>query len=146
MCLQESHFKFLHKSTLEQLLKKTNFFHLGYKDHIVLPSYLKAFQVGLIPFALKKVTESVVPYKLFEYLAAGCPVVATPLPDLMRYRHVIEVAETKEDFSRAIQNVLINGNKKLEQRIQFARENSWKSRTDDINTLLLKLIRNSPKT
>ena len=119
---------------------------MGYKDHIVLPSYLKAFQVGLIPFALKKVTESVVPYKLFEYLAAGCPVVATPLPDLMRYRHVIEVAETKEDFSRAIQNVLINGNKKLEQRIQFARENSWKSRTDDINTLLLKLIRNSPKT
>ncbi len=37
---------------------------------------------GLIPYARNELTNSIFPMKVYEYLAAGLPVVATPLPAL----------------------------------------------------------------
>lgn len=128
------------KPILNELNKQPNFFFLGYKEHAILPTYLKAFHVGLIPFAVKKITEAVVPYKLFEYLSAGIPVVSTPLPDLKQYKDYIEIAETKEEYVAAIKKLIPLKNKNVEERIKFAKENSYQSRTDEINNLLLKLI------
>ena len=43
---------------------------------------LRAADAGLIPYARNELTESIFPMKVYEYLAAGLPVVATPLPAL----------------------------------------------------------------
>jgi glycosyltransferase involved in cell wall biosynthesis len=133
------------RTILTEFNKKPNFFFLGYKEHVILPSYLKAFQVGLIPFAIKKITEAVVPYKLFEYLSAGIPVVTTPLPDLKQYGDYIEIAESKEEYLAAIKKLILQKNRNFEKRIKFAQENSYQARTDEINNLLLKIIKKQNK-
>jgi glycosyltransferase involved in cell wall biosynthesis len=46
--------------------------------HDDVPGILAGFDVGLIPFRLTALTASVNPNKLYEYLAAGVPVVSTP--------------------------------------------------------------------
>ena len=46
------------------------------------PSVLRGADAGLIPYARNELTESIFPMKVYEYLAAGLPVVATPLPAL----------------------------------------------------------------
>ena len=45
-------------------------------------SVLRGADAGLIPYARNELTDSIFPMKVYEYLAAGLPVVATPLPSL----------------------------------------------------------------
>ncbi|MDY0169842.1 MAG: glycosyltransferase [Thermoguttaceae bacterium] len=62
-----------------------NMHFLGPKPYADLPAYCRGFDVGLIPFKLNALTRAVNPIKLREYLAAGLPVVSTPLPEVERY-------------------------------------------------------------
>ena len=41
---------------------------------------LRGADAALIPYAINQLTASIFPMKVYEYLAAGLPVVATPLP------------------------------------------------------------------
>ena len=51
--------------------------------HDDVPRVLAGFDVGLIPFKLNALTAGVNPNKMYEYLAAGVPVVSTPFsPDV----------------------------------------------------------------
>ena len=63
-----------------------------------LPAYLKGLSVALIPYKAGELTRNIFPLKLFEYLAAGLPVVAGGLPELKRYAGTIALAEQAEDY------------------------------------------------
>jgi len=67
-----------------------NMHFLGPKPYGELPAWCRGFDVGLIPFKLNPLTHAVNPIKLREYLAAGLPVVSTPLPEVARYAQVEE--------------------------------------------------------
>lgn len=49
-----------------------------------IPSLLSAADVCLLPFETVPATEHIVPIKLYEYMAAGKPVIASPLPGVRR--------------------------------------------------------------
>ena len=59
-----------------------NVHFLGGKPVDALPGYLKALDVALIPYKLNELTRNIFPLKLYEYLAAGLPIVAAALPEL----------------------------------------------------------------
>lgn len=83
-----------------------NMHFLGRKPYEQLPAYCKQLDVGLIPFKINELTLAVNPIKLREYLAAGLPVVSTPLPEVKLYQHLIHLAEGPDDFERACQAAL----------------------------------------
>ncbi|MFH5947780.1 glycosyltransferase [Roseomonas xinghualingensis] len=56
---------------------------LGMKQHQHLPCYLASWNVGFMPFALNESTRYISPTKTPEYLAAGVPVVSTPVADVV---------------------------------------------------------------
>ena len=65
-----------------------------------LPSLLTGAAVGLIPFRMTELTSGVHPLKLYDYLAAGCPVLSSDLPEvpcdprgIMKYRNPEEGLE-----------------------------------------------------
>ncbi len=68
------------RSDLPQLL---NIHYVGYLPQHEIPSVLRGCAAAIIPYHLNDYTAGVSPLKLYEYLAAGCPVVATPLPTLV---------------------------------------------------------------
>jgi glycosyltransferase involved in cell wall biosynthesis len=45
-----------------------------------IAEFVRGFSVGILPFVLEEMTMAVTPLKMYEYLACGLPVVATPLP------------------------------------------------------------------
>jgi glycosyltransferase involved in cell wall biosynthesis len=70
------------RTDISELAAQPNIHLLGARAYGELPDVLRAADAGLIPYARNPLTESIFPMKVYEYLAAGLPVVATPLPAL----------------------------------------------------------------
>jgi glycosyltransferase involved in cell wall biosynthesis len=89
-----------------------NIHYLGQKSYDDLPRYLAGWDVALMPFALNESTRYISPTKTPEYLAAGRPVVSTPIADVVsRYGQsgVVRIAENARQFERAIEDALADG-------------------------------------
>jgi glycosyltransferase involved in cell wall biosynthesis len=91
------------------LPKRPNIHWLGGKSYDELPSYLAGWQVGIMPFAINEATRFISPTKTPEFLAAGLPVVSTPIRDVVRpYGEVglVEIAGEAESFVSRAENLL----------------------------------------
>jgi glycosyltransferase involved in cell wall biosynthesis len=110
---------------------------LGPRPYEVLPKYLAAMGVGLIPFKHNAVTYHADPIKAYEYLAAGLPVVATDLPALRRLEHVVRLADSPQAFLRQLDAALAEGREpgRTERQAEAARH-SWASRFQTIDALM----------
>ena len=83
------------------LPRRANIHWLGPKLYEELPLYLAGWDVALMPFARNESTRFISPTKTPEYLAAGRPVVSTPITDVVRSygeAGLARIAETPEDF------------------------------------------------
>jgi glycosyltransferase involved in cell wall biosynthesis len=65
------------------LPQRPNIHWLGAKPYADLPDYLAGWDAGFMPFALNEATRFISPTKTPEFLAAGVPVVSTPVPDVV---------------------------------------------------------------
>src|SRR4051812_8969295 len=74
---------------------------LGGRGRDALPRVLRGADAGIIPYASNQLTASIFPMKVYEYLAAGLPVVATPLPALAGVEE-IATADGPQAFAAAL--------------------------------------------
>ena len=102
-----------------------NLHFLGRKPYADLPAYCRHFDVGLIPFKVNDLTRSVNPIKLREYLAAGLPVVSTPMPEVRQYNHLIRISDSVDSFIKAIEESLADDSQARLRRSQSMRSESW---------------------
>ncbi|HUV67646.1 MAG TPA: glycosyltransferase [Sedimentisphaerales bacterium] len=126
-----------HNANHRRLRAMSNVHFLGRKALGSLPEYLKAMDVALIPYLLEGYTLTAYPLKLHEYLAAGRAIVATALPELRPYSHLVRIAETQAEFIRQIREALQDhGSQAIEARVAVARENTWDRRVADLHRIL----------
>jgi len=103
-----------------------NLWWLGPRTYEELPTYAAHFDIGLIPFRKDRLTASVNPLKLLEYLALGLPVVSTTLPDIARFRDVVYEAATEEEFVHLVEVALHDRSAaRRQQRFARAAAESW---------------------
>jgi glycosyltransferase involved in cell wall biosynthesis len=93
-------------SAIARLKTCSNVHFLGWKPYAQLPSYLRGIDVALLPQRINDYTRAMFPMKYFEYLAAGRPVVATPLPALAEFSALHRQANTPEAFLDVIGSAL----------------------------------------
>ncbi|MCB9305642.1 MAG: glycosyltransferase [Lewinellaceae bacterium] len=103
-----------------------------------LPALLQHMDIALIPFCCNKLTESIYPLKINEYLAAGKPVVATSFSaDIRRFSGLVYLAASHDDFLEQIEASLRENDPALrEKRSAFARQNSWPARILELRELI----------
>lgn len=106
-----------------------NLYFLGGRAYAQLPGYLKGMDVVLQPNRLNEYTRSMFPMKFFEYLAAGRPVVSTPLPALKGHGQVARFCEGAEAFVEAIEEALQGKGPALQARLDAARGQTYDART-----------------
>jgi glycosyltransferase involved in cell wall biosynthesis len=109
-----------------------NMHFLGRKPYADLPAYCKEFDVGLVPFKINELTNAVNPIKLREYLAAGLPVVSTPLPESLRCDYSIAVAGTAADFVNSIGALLDLGHDDRAGRSASVAAETWPKKVESI--------------
>lgn len=91
-------------------IEEPNFHWLGPKSYDSLPAYLRGFDVCLIPWLVNDLTRFMSPTKTPEYLAAGRPVVSTPIPDVAAdYAGEALLAATPEEFVSQCTKALSQG-------------------------------------
>lgn len=73
------------KISEDDLPRRPNLHFVGGKRYDELPGYLRGWDVALMPFAINEATRFISPTKTPEYLAAGRPVVSTPIKDVVRH-------------------------------------------------------------
>lgn len=131
-----------HLSDLKPLEGLNNIFLLGEKPYTEIPKYLSHFDVCLIPFRQSNLTHATNPVKMYEYLSAGKPIVATRLNELSLFSDYICLAETKQEWLNAIHSKLLEEKtpELLEKRFSFAKANSWKEKAQLIRSEVLDFV------
>jgi glycosyltransferase involved in cell wall biosynthesis len=116
---------------------RKNIHFLGAVPYESLPSYLKGFEVCILPNVLDSHTAGVYPLKLNEYLATGKPVVSTNFGNLDQFRDVIHIADTKEKFLACVEKALKENTPELiAKRQAVAKSNSWEVRAKTIADII----------
>ena len=113
----------------------TNLHVLGKREYDLLPNYLKCMDVCLIPFRITPLTRAVNPNKLYEYLAAGKPVVSTPIEEVKGFTRTVYVAETNDEFLSCIEKALSDEHD-TKAFLQIAKENTWDEKAKEVVSLI----------
>jgi len=114
------------------LAQRNNVHFLGSKSYFDLPNYAHYYDIGILPFRKYKLTESVSPVKLFEYMALGKPVVTTDLVECLKYEScLIAEATDHETFVANLKKAVLLKNDATYLKIldKEAVSNSWHSKT-----------------
>jgi hypothetical protein len=113
---------------------------IDYRDqvpHAKLPSLIQDVDALIIPYKITPFSKGTFPAKTYECLATGKPIVATPLPDLLRFREYIYLATDAEDFIRVLRELPEREtSEKVNTRIALAHRNSWEARFSRFEGLL----------
>ena len=105
---------------------------LGPRAYAQLPDVLRAADAGLIPYARNQLTTSIFPMKVYEYLAAGLPVVATPLPALEGVAEILTASDA-ETMARLLDRALAQDSpERRAERSREAAAHSWDRRLEEI--------------
>lgn len=120
------------RGDMERLCARPNVRHVGLVPHDELPAALAELDVGLVPFRINELTLATDPIKLYEYLACGVPVVATPMPEveLRKEDGVVAVAADAAGTARAVEalGAVRREPGALGRRMALARANTWDAR------------------
>lgn len=122
---------YAHDSSLADsgLLDCPHVHFLGSKSYFELNKYAVSYDIGILPFKKYELTESVSPVKLFEYMAAGKPVVTTDLRECTKYESCL-VASSREQFMANLGTAisLRADQTYLKLLSRDAEENSWRGK------------------
>lgn len=119
-------------TNVSALAAEPNIHLLERRSYEQLPSVLRAADAGLIPYARNELTNSIFPMKVYEYLAAGLPVIATPLPALANVAEV-QTAQDAEGIVRLLEQALSEDSpERRAERSRTAAAHSWDRRLEEI--------------
>jgi glycosyltransferase involved in cell wall biosynthesis len=120
------------RTDVSALNLEPNIHLLGPRAYERLPDVLRAADAGLIPYARNELTASVFPMKVYEYLAAGLPVVATPLPALAEVAEVSTAVDAQDMASLLDRALAEDGPERRAERSRAAAAHSWDGRVEEI--------------
>jgi glycosyltransferase involved in cell wall biosynthesis len=122
---------------LRSLLHLSNVTFVGEVSRDQVPGILAGFDIATIPFALNPLTLGADPIKLYEYLAAGLPVVSSRLPETERFSNFVHYYDDPQSFIGAVQVALEDSEEARRlQRQSAVKDETWESRCDQILNLL----------
>lgn len=139
------------KISTDSLPKLPNIHYLGMKSYDELPYYISGWDIAMLPFAHNEYTRYISPTKTPEYLAAGKPVISTPIIDVIRQygrNGLVNIAGTPEEFVRVASLELENNDREewLQQVQEYLSHNSWDKTWQRMTYLLTRKLNEKERT
>jgi glycosyltransferase involved in cell wall biosynthesis len=134
------------KRDISEVRKLPNVHFLGRRPYQTLPGYCKKFDIAVLPFVVNELTLAANPLKVREYLAAGLPVVATPLPEVQSLGGLVHAATTPEEFLRHCDALVDAGNTGPDMtRSHDVDSESWDGKVQILSELVTGVQRHSER-
>ncbi|WP_428331669.1 hypothetical protein [Mucilaginibacter sp.] len=111
-----------------------------------MPDYIAGWDIALIPFFLNESTRFTSPTKTPEYLAAGLPVISTPIIDVINpygLNSLVSIGTTAADFIKLAEKILADERDDVDRLVDidaFLALNSWDETFEGIKNEMLKVI------
>lgn len=122
---------------IQKLKQAKNVYLLGNKDISQVPNYIKMFDVCLAPYRVNEHSHNMSPLKIYDYLAAGKPIVTTDFPAARSFDKVIYVSESRKQFIQYVEQALAEHDPSLKlKRQKIASQNTWDDRIEQISQLI----------
>jgi glycosyltransferase involved in cell wall biosynthesis len=121
---------------LARLAKRGNVHLLGWRPYARLPEYMAGLDVGLLPQLVNDYTRAMFPMKFFEYVAAGLPVVSTPLDAIREFSALYRAGSGAASFIAEIGTILDHRPEPIALDDPVLVRNCWATRLDS----MLKVI------
>jgi GT2 family glycosyltransferase/glycosyltransferase involved in cell wall biosynthesis len=128
-------------ANVEPLRALPNVKLLGEQPYRSLPDHLADFDVTIIPFQINDLITCTNPVKMYEYMAAGKPVVASPMPEVINATPLVYIAHDDAEFERQIAKALIEDTPALRrQRYDWAKDHTWSNRARDFMAAVTSVV------
>ena len=127
------------------LPRRPNLHWLGQQDYALLPQLVAGWSVCVMPFALNESTRFISPTKTLEYMAAGKPVVSTPIRDVAAmFGEHVAIAADAAGFVTACREALAETADEQAERQQAMREcvagHSWEATVATIRSAIVDVL------
>lgn len=119
-----------------KLSKFSNIVFTGAKPYAELPDIMRAFDVCIVPHVVTSFTESLNPIKLWEYLAAGKPIVSTNVAGFRDFPELVNVSDSYDGFLLNLDGALNEVPTLASARQAVAQQHSWDKRIDQVIRIL----------
>jgi len=125
---------------VSRLIKHRNIHFLGRRPYSDLPALMAGVDVCINPYILDDIAAGCSPLKLYEYIAAGKPIVSVRMPEAEKFSDLVEIADSYEEFA---EKVAVLAAKDKNWRCNFAerawreaQKHTWDSRFEETNKIL----------
>lgn len=108
-----------------------------------LPEAMRDFDIAIIPHRVDAFTESMNPLKLYEYLAAGKPVVTMDVAGTSSISPYVLIAQTPGDFLRQLDRAAALTASPDQIAASIPAEYTWQNRTAEILRLMSGMTANA---
>ena len=126
----------LEADDLLTLSKYLNIVFTGAKPYAELPDIMRGFDVCIVPHVVTSFTESLNPIKLWEYLAAGKPIVSTNVAGFREFPDLVNVSDSYDGFLMNLDVALNEEPAFAAARQGVAQQHSWGIRIDQVVQIL----------
>jgi len=115
------------RKLMEKYRSSQNVFFLGPKTFSEVPKYLQNSDIGVMLYSRsnQEIYAGQHPLKLYEYAAAGLPIISTWHDEYDTLKPPILLIDNEKDIEAAVDNALVNPTVWREKVLTFASENSW---------------------
>lgn len=127
-------------ATIAFLHSLPNVHFLGYKPYDQLPAYLRGVDIAVLPNLTDGYMKGVFPMKFYEYMAAGKPIIATPinsLEDVNEFSSVL-MAGTAKEWLQATDRYLQNPPSSVALDDENMAQFDWERRLDRMLGKIMK--------
>ncbi|MFP6639951.1 MAG: glycosyltransferase, partial [Myxococcota bacterium] len=126
------------EANTDELESLENVHFEGEVPYETLPAYLHAFDVCVIPFRIDDLIRCTNPVKVYEYLSAGKPVVATAMPELMLLSDLVRIGHDADEFVEQLRQAMDEAPSEAlaAKRAHWASGQTWLSRGEQFRTLI----------
>ena len=127
------------------LLRLANVTFAGEVAHSRVAGIIDSLDVCILPFLSLPLTQSTDPVKVYEYLARGKAVVASELPELLRFHDSIRIAKHRDHFVTCVLEALNESDQPAEEResARINRRDAVRGHTWDYRAATIAKLLNS---
>lgn len=94
------------ETDISELQKLPNIYFTGPISYTELPRMITGWNICMLPYKVNELSDAIQPLKLKEYLAAGRPIISTPIREMNAMSSVINIATNAEQWCNYISSLL----------------------------------------